>query len=164
MDLLGLSIIISSIIIIVPIIILLSIAKYNQFKTEQIMNEHQFRILDASMQVNLEEVISLFDGFIDIVMQEHMQLNFDYKDISYINTELEEELLRNISNKVMDRISPFIVTKLSLIYRIESDDDLAELITTRTYLKLLKYITQLNSIKENIQKTTPNISLITKNK
>ena len=138
------------------------ILNYFKFKEEKINNEHQFRILDSSVQIDLGDVISTFDTFIEMCLQEYLQININFKEITFINTELEEKILRDVSNKVMSEISPFMINKLSLVYRIESEEELAGLITNKTYLRVLDYVIQLNGIKDN-NSQTPNISMISNN-
>ena len=137
-----------------------TVLNHKRFEEEKEMNDHQYRILDASIEIDFNNIISTFEAFIALQMEEYLQINFNYKDISFINSEMEEELLRNISKKVMTSISPFMISKLSLIYHIQSEDDLADLITTRTYIQVLKYVIEMNSIKNGNE--TPNISLIDK--
>jgi len=137
-----------------------AILNYKRFNEEKDMNAHQYRLLDASIDIHFADIISTFESFISLQMEEYLQINFNYKDISFINTEMEEELLRNISTKVMESISPFMISKLSLIYRIESDEDLANLITSRTYIQILKYVTDMNSIRNGNE--LPNMSFIDK--
>lgn len=125
------------------------------------MNAHQSRILDASIQINLSEIMGTFDQFIDLVMTEYLQLNVEFNDIKYINSELEEDLLRKISKQIMSTISPFMISKLSLIFHINNEKELADIVSKRVYLKLLEYITKINAIKDE---STRNVNMFSDNK
>ena len=111
------------------------------------MNREQIRVLDSSIQFDLAEIVATFETFIDLIMSRYLNLNRNFKESTYINSEEEELLLREISKEVMNNISPFMINKLGLIYNISSDEDLADLITKTVYLKLLDYVSNNNAIK-----------------
>lgn len=135
---------------IVLFVISFSYFKYNENKEQKRMNDHQITILNNSIEIDLPDIIGSFDAFVEMIMNQYLDLNFNFRtDSNYINTEMEEELLRNISKEVMDSISAFMVHKLSLVYKIVDEDDLANIITKTVYLKLLKFVTETNAIKEN---------------
>lgn len=138
----------------------LLIINYLKFKEEKINNEQQFRILNASVQIDLNDVVLTFDSFIELELQEYLQININYKDITYITSDLEEAILRDVSKKIMEDISPYMINKLNLVYNIETEEDLARLITNKTYLRVLDYVTETNGIKEKIDKSLPNINMI----
>lgn len=112
------------------------------------MNGHQVSILNSSIDIDIENIIGTFEMFVEIVMKQYLDLNITFKDINYINTELEEELFRDISTEVMSQMSPYLISKLSLVYKIHNEDDLATVVTRTVYLKLLDYIGNINSIKD----------------
>lgn len=125
-----------------------SLIQISTLREQKRMNREQIRILESNIQFDLAEIVATFETFIDLMMSRYLTLNRNFKEAEYINSEEEELLLREISKEVMDKISPFMVNKLSLVYNLGTNDDLADLITKSVYLKILDYISQNNSIKK----------------
>ncbi len=128
-------------------VIIFSIIQILTLKEQKRMNNEELKILHTNMQFDLAEIVATFETFIELTMGNYLILNRDFKEDTYINSEEEELLLREISKEVIGTISPFMVSKLGLIYNIEDEDDLADLITKAVYLKLLKYVAENNAIK-----------------
>lgn len=129
-------------------VIVFSIIQILTYREQKRMNRSQMKLMESSVQFDLAEVIATFETFVDIIMSRYLSLNLNFKEENYINSEEEELLLREISKEVMEEISPFMVSRLGLVYNISSEDDLANIITKTVYLKILDFIRKNNSVKD----------------
>lgn len=130
-------------------VVVFSIVQILTLCEQKRMNKEQIRILDSNIQFDLAEIVATFETFVNLIMSRYLNLNRNFKEEDYINSEEEELLLREISQEVMQNISPSLIYKLGLIYNISSEDDLADIITKTVYLKLLDYVTENNKTKNN---------------
>lgn len=113
-------------------------------------------IQNLKKQINLREyeinVSSLIDdttfGLLDKLISEcfaeYVALNVEYKDISYIDANLENEITKAVSYNVSERLSPTLITKVSLVYNI---NNLSDLITKKVYLHVINYSIEKNRPK-----------------
>ena len=131
-------------------VIVFSTIQILTYREQKRMNKEQVKLMESNIQFDLAEIVATFETFIDIIMDRYLRLNPNYIDNNkYINADEEEVLLREISSEVMKEISPFLIHRLGLVYNIESDVELADIITKTVYLKLLDFITKNNAVKDN---------------
>lgn len=87
------------------------------------------------------------DYIIDSVFEEYRLYNLEFKDSSYIKETEEKQIIQDISDKVVERISPVFFTQLSTYFNTNS---LGNVIGTKIYTKVAEY-----RIKRNIEGDTP---------
>ncbi len=106
----------------------------------------------SSAYINPIEISEMFNAIIDETIHDYIILNVPFKEYEYINADREKELLSEISNVVIDRMTPSVIAKLALIYPIEIDEKLFDFVTHKVYIKLLDIIVSQNSNFTNTDK------------
>lgn len=100
-------------------------------------------------EINISSVIDdttfgLLDKLIIECFTEYIALNVEYKDITYIDANLETEIAKAVSYNVTERLSPTLITKISLVYNV---NNITDLITKKVYLHVLNYSIEKNRVK-----------------
>lgn len=85
------------------------------------------------------------DSLINSVFEEYRLYNLEYKDSAYIKEIEEKEIVKDICNMVINRISPVFLTQLSTYFNIDS---IGEVIATKIYTKVAEYRVQVNMDKK----------------
>lgn len=114
-----------------------------------IRNNKRRLILDE-YEININTNISedkfrLLDLIITECFSEYTVLNINYKNIEYINSDLEHEIVREVSAKIIERLSPVMLTQLGLVYNTES---MAKIISERVYLHTIGFVMEHNVVKQ----------------
>lgn len=117
------------------------IKKINTMSRELVLREYEINISSDTS----DDVLNLLEKIIGECFVEYTVLNIEYKDIAYIDAELEKEIVKNVAYKVSERLSPTLISKISLVYNIEN---LSSLISERTYLHVINYSIERNSLKK----------------
>lgn len=85
------------------------------------------------------------DSLINSVFEEYRLYNLEYKDSAYIKEIEEKEIVKDICNMVINRISPVFLTQLSTYF---NTDSIGEVIATKIYTKVAEYRVQVNMDKK----------------
>ena len=85
------------------------------------------------------------DSLINSVFEEYRLYNLEYKDSAYIKEIEEKEIVKDICNMVINRISPVFLTQLSTYFNTYS---IGEVIATKIYTKVAEYRVQVNMDKK----------------
>lgn len=115
--------------------------------------EYKRRLLTASEEtINKQAVIddtipALLDSFIKDCFNDYMMLIVTPKQEAYIGEEREAEIRQDLIAKVVERISPAMMDKLSLYYNIDTID---RVIGDKIYIIVTDFIVNTNSIKDNL--------------
>ena len=131
---------IASTLLIITIIIFI-FKKINNMSRELILREYEINISSDTS----DNVMNLLEKIIEECFLEYTVLNIEYQDIPYIDAELEKEIVKQVAYKVSERLSPTLISKISLVYNIEN---LSTLISERTYLHVINYSIERNSMKK----------------
>ena len=137
--LIDLLLIVSSLLILT--IILYLAKKINNMNKELRLREYEVNISSDTS----DDVMNLLEKIIEECFSEYTILNIEYQDIPYIDAELEKEIVKNVAYKVTERLSPTLISKISLVYNI---NNLSTLISERTYLHTINYSIQKNTMKK----------------
>ena len=92
-----------------------------------------------------EDVIAHLDYIIKEALDEYTLLYLVPKDIQYINTRLEEEILNYMKEQVPNRISKTLLTHLSFIY---NSDYLGDYLAMHIYLAVVDFRLVYNTERE----------------
>lgn len=142
-----LNIILTYTLVVSIIILLLSISYHLIIRLKQKKRDLNLREYELNISSSMEEdIFGLLDKVIQEAFNEYTVLNIEYhEDITYIDAELEKIITQEVAHKVIDRISPALISKISLVYNIANLD---KLLSERTYLCTLHYVLSKNAIKE----------------
>lgn len=101
-----------------------------------------------------DEILQHLDYIIKEILDEYTLLYITPKNIYYINSKLEKEIIDYISNEAPKRISKVLVTQLSFIY---NESYIGTFIGHRIYLTVLNYVLEYNVTKEPIGAESSNV-------
>lgn len=88
-----------------------------------------------------EDIIAHLDYIINEALDEYVLLNIKPKDIYYINTALENQIIEHLSDEIPKRISKTLLTHLSFIY---SNEYIGEFIGKHIYMTVFEYVLTYN--------------------
>jgi len=102
---------------------------------------------ELNISSNIEDdTFALLDKVIQECFTEYTVLNIEYRnDIDYVDADLEKIITQDVAHKVVDRISPTLISKISLVYNIDNFD---KLLSERVYLFTMQFSIQKNSVKK----------------
>lgn len=83
-----------------------------------------------------EDTVAHLDYIIREALDEYNLLNIVPKDIQYINTRMEEEILNYMKDEIPNRVSKTLITHLSFIY---NSDYLGEYLAKHIYLAVVDF-------------------------
>ena len=66
----------------------------------------------------------------------------------YINEDMQKEMINIVTTKVLKRITPAIKTNIKLIYNINNNEDLINVIGTIVSMQVLSYCIETNVVRE----------------
>lgn len=81
------------------------------------------------------------DTLINSIFEEYRLYNLEYRDSNYIKEIDEKEIISDICNMVINRISPVFLRQLSTYF---NTDSIGEVIATKIYTKVAEYRVQRN--------------------
>lgn len=76
------------------------------------------------------------DFLIESVFNEYKIYNLEYKDDAYVKELEEQQIVRDLCDIVLDRISPAFVTQLSTYFNIEK---LGSIIASKISMRVMEY-------------------------
>lgn len=109
------------------------------FKKKNNLKEYEINVnanIGAYLPLILDEVIKE-------CFNEYFVLNIGFKDKDYIDAEKEDEMAKEISALVMQRLSPAMITQLSLYYNINI---IPNIVSNKVYLFMIDYVVKENRI------------------
>lgn len=131
--------------------IIVVVLSYNLIK-DIINNISKFIIIKSDIVIrdtkyNEEEIISHLDYIIKEVLDEYNVLHIAPKQVFYINSKLEKEIINYVSDEVPKRLSNVLLTHLSFIY---NKDYIGTFIGMRIYMTILDWVLEYNLQQEPI--------------
>ena len=115
------------------------------------INNKQFKFnqsyMLSNMVIDIESITEMLDALISDCFIEYVLFN-PIEDGIYINAELEKEITTDITSKVIDRITITILSKLRLIYLIDTEEQLSDIIAKRVYIRVTDFIVDNNKPKQ----------------
>lgn len=95
-----------------------------------------------------DNIENKLDFIIDSVFDEYRLYNLDFRDESYIKEMEEKEIIIDICNLVLERLSPIFISRLCVYF---NKDSLGKIIATKISTKVMEY-----RIKNNISMSNNN--------
>jgi len=103
-----------------------------------------YYMINVNYKITPED-FALLPSLIEECFLEYLALNEAFKDTHYIDSKSEAEIVKHVSYKILNTISPAMIDKLSLIY---NKDGLGELINEKVYLRVMQYVIENNNGQE----------------
>ena len=98
--------------------------------------------------ITLEECESLLDEFITRESDNYCILNLNYQDIEYVNSTMENEIMKDVINIVQERISDNLIIKMNYFY---SKKAISDIIAEKVFILTTSYSLSIN-LKNNTKK------------
>ena len=106
---------------------------------------NQLREYEINISANIDETIpALLEMIVSECFNEYTVLNVAYKNITYINDELEQEIMKGVGEMVSKRISPALISKFSLYYNLKA---ISDIISEKIYILVMSYVVETNQEK-----------------
>lgn len=117
---------------------------------DAISNIIRYNILNSDIAIrdtnyNEEEIIKHLDYIINEALDEYNVLILAPKQIFYINSKIEKEIIDYLSEEIPKRISKVLMTHLTFIY---NDSYIGTFIGRRIYMIVLNWVLEFNVLKE----------------
>lgn len=126
-------------------LLLLTIILYIFKKVQNLNKQLNLKEYEINVSTTIDDnTFGLLDKLISDCFLEYVVLNVEYKDIQYIDSELEKEITKAVSYMVIERLSPTLITKISLIYNV---NNITDLVSKRVYLQVVNYSIEKNMAK-----------------
>ena len=91
--------------------------------------------------ITLEECESLLDEFITREFDNYCILNLNYQDIEYVNSTMENEIMKDVINIVQERISDNLIIKMNYFY---SKKAISDIIAEKVFILATSYSLSIN--------------------
>lgn len=102
---------------------------------------------EININANIDSTIQdLLEAFVAECFNDYIVLNVAYRQIEFINDEMEDKIRKGVADLVADRMSSAMLDKLSLYYNVQS---IGEVISNKIYLQVLDYTLNNNAIKDS---------------
>ena len=100
------------------------------------------------------EVPDALDKIIQQCFDEFILMNTGYQKEHYINQTEEQEIVNRMIDKVSERISDTIYTKLELYYNSAAVPDI---VANKIYMAVMAYVIENNETKTSVKSKAPDI-------
>lgn len=134
-----------NLLLILVCLLLLAIILYIFKKVQNLKKQLNLKEYEINISTTIDDnTFGLLDKLISDCFLEYVVLNVEYKDIQYIDSELEKEITKAVSYMVIERLSPTLITKISLVYNV---NNITDLVSKRVYLQVVNYSIEKNMTK-----------------
>lgn len=134
-----------NLLLILVCLLLLAIILYIFKKVQNLKKQLNLKEYEINISTTIDDnTFGLLDKLISDCFLEYVVLNVEYKDIQYIDSELEKEITKAVSYMVIERLSPTLITKISLVYNV---NNITDLVSKRVYLQVVNYSIEKNMAK-----------------
>lgn len=120
--------------------------KDNRTYKQQMIRISQYSV---NIQATIDDSIQdLLTSIINECFEDYKLLVLYPKNENYITDAREEEIRKDLVNKVAERISPMSLDKLSLRYNLDNID---MVIADKIYIIVTNYVVETNSVKDDMR-------------
>lgn len=108
-------------------------------------NDIKAREILKDIKYKEEEIIEHLDYIINEALDSYVLFNIKPKQISYINSKIENEIMNYLAEEVPGRISSTLYSQLAYIY---NEDYIGSFIGTHIYMVVLQFRIEYNDLKD----------------
>ena len=121
---------------------LASTAIYNSYVNNRQLRFNQSYML-SNLVIDIEAISEMFDILIDSCFIEYFLFD-PVEEGTYMNAEMEKKIATDITSSVISRITAEILSKLRLIYIIDTEEELSDIVAKKVYLRVTDFIVSNN--------------------
>lgn len=126
-------------ILVIVYLILINLIKLQNLKYRK--KEYNLSKYAININTSCDNASTILDNLIEDIFNEYLILNIEYKEYPYINEELENQINKEVSEIVVNRLSQSIIDKLCLTYNKNS---IGDIIAKKVYLRTITYTMKKN--------------------
>ena len=115
---------------------------YNSYVNNRQLKFNQSYML-SNLIIDIDAISEMFDTLIDSCFMEYFLFD-PVEEGTYINAEVERKIAIDITSKVISRITTEILSKLRLIYIIDTEEELSDIIAKKVYIRVTDFIVSNN--------------------
>ena len=132
--------------VIIAIVLILYICTIVVFEVNK-RSSKKLREYKINVETDINESIpELLETIVSECFNEYIVLNVEYKDIQYLDSEMESKIAKDVGRMVSERLSPALLSKMSLYYNIAS---ISNIISEKIYILVLDYSIKKNQIRDS---------------
>ncbi len=131
------------------IVLFLSLAGttiYNSYVNNRQLEFNKAYML-SNLMIDIGAISEMFDVLVNDCFMEYLLFNPINDDV-YINAEKEREIITDVTSSVVFRLTDEILAKLSLIYVINTEEELSDVIAKRVYIRITDFVVAHNTMKQ----------------
>ncbi len=121
---------------------LASTAIYNSYVNNRQLRFNQSYML-SNLVIDIEAISEMFDILIDSCFIEYFLFD-PVEEGTYMNAEMEKKIATDITSRVISRITTEILSKLRLIYIIDTEEELSDIVAKKVYIRVTDFIVSNN--------------------
>lgn len=91
------------------------------------------------VDMTTDDILMQFDKLIELCFSDYMFKNHGFKDGLIINSDMEREIIEDVTHLFIDRLSPDLITRYSLYYNI---DELNSIVVDKVQMFVTAYVLQ----------------------
>jgi len=121
---------------------LASTAIYNSYVNNRQLRFNQSYML-SNLVIDIDAISEMFDILIESCFIEYFLFD-PVEEGTYMNAEMEKKIATDITSSVISRITAEILSKLRLIYIIDTEEELSDIVAKKVYLRVTDFIVSNN--------------------
>ena len=121
---------------------LASTAIYNSYVNNRQLRFNQSYML-SNLVIDIDAISEMFDILIESCFIEYFLFD-PVEEGTYMNAEMEKKIATDITSRVISRITTEILSKLRLIYIIDTEEELSDIVAKKVYLRVTDFIVSNN--------------------
>ena len=121
---------------------LASTAIYNSYVNNRQLRFNQSYML-SNLVIDIDAISEMFDILIESCFIEYFLFD-PVEEGTYMNAEMEKKIATDITSRVISRITTEILSKLRLIYIIDTEEELSDIVAKKVYIRVTDFIVSNN--------------------
>lgn len=97
--------------------------------------------------IDMENCKTIILNIIEEEMDSYKIMNFAYQDYPYITEDEIKEMITGVTTNVVKRMNPILQWNLSCFYKIETYDDMVQVIGNIVTINVITYASEVNTPK-----------------
>jgi len=97
----------------------------------------------SNLVIDIDAISEMFDILIESCFIEYFLFD-PVEEGTYMNAEMEKKIATDITSSVISRITAEILSKLRLIYIIDTEEELSDIVAKKVYLRVTDFIVSNN--------------------
>lgn len=123
--------------IVLVVLIFVGVTLTNELKAKRLIEE---KTLLLNMDINMGSY-NIIEDMIQESLGRYSIINIDGKEITYIDSKIQDDITKYVLNDILTGISPVIYEKLCMLY---NKDKIEDIIYFKINMAVLAYVIEMN--------------------